>query len=69
MCVSRGDNSVKNRRNLPISKPKPDLNNINAYTKFGENLFLFILLVIILKRNTDGRTDTVVDTRTSNVKP
>ena len=33
---SRTDNSVKNGRNLPVSNPKPDLNNINAYTKFGE---------------------------------
>ena len=37
MAVSRADNSVKNWRNLLISNPKPDLHNINAYTKFGEN--------------------------------
>ena len=34
-------NSVKIRRNLPISNPKPDLLNVNAYSKFGENPLLF----------------------------
>ena len=37
MGVSRADNSVKIWRNLPTSSPKPDLHNINAHTKFGEN--------------------------------
>ena len=37
MGVSRADNSVKIWRNLPISNPKPDLLNVNAYSKFGEN--------------------------------
>ena len=37
MDVSRADNSVVSWRNLPISNPKPDLCNIKAYTKFGEN--------------------------------
>ena len=37
MGVSPADNSVKIWRNLPISNPKPDLHNINAHTKFGEN--------------------------------
>ena len=32
IIVSRADNSVKRRRNFPISNPKPDLYNINAYT-------------------------------------
>ena len=41
MGVSRADNSVKNWRNLPISNPKPDLDNINAHIKFGENPLLF----------------------------
>ena len=35
------DNSVKIWRNLPISNPKPDIHNINAHTKFGENPLLF----------------------------
>ena len=35
MGVSRADNTVKIWRNLPISYPKPDLLNVNAYTKFG----------------------------------
>ena len=56
MGVSRADNSVKNWRNLPISNPKPDLHNINAHTKFGENPLIFTQ-VIIWKRKTDGRTD------------
>ena len=38
-CVV-GDNSVKNRRNLPIQNPKADLHNINAHTKFGEKPFI-----------------------------
>ena len=36
MGVSWADNSVKIWRNLPISNPKPDLLNVNAYSKFGE---------------------------------
>ena len=64
MGISWADNSVKIWRNLPISNPKPDLHNINAYTKFGENPFMFTQ-VIIQKRKMDGRTDT----RTTNVKP
>ena len=35
MGVSRADKSV--RRNLSISNAKPDLLNVNAYGKFGEN--------------------------------
>ena len=54
MGVSRADNSLKNWRNLPISNPKPDLHNINAHTKFGENPLMFTQ-VIIRKRN--GWTD------------
>ena len=56
MGVFRADNSVKNWRNLPISNPKPDLHNINARTKFGENALMFTQ-VIIRKRKTDGRMD------------
>ena len=55
MGVSRADNSIKNRRNLPISNHKPDLHNINAHTKFGENPLTFTQ-VIIRKRKTDGWT-------------
>ena len=40
MGVSRADNSVKIWRNLSISNPKPDLLNVNAYSKFGENPLL-----------------------------
>ena len=38
MDVLWADNSVQN---LPISNPKPDLRNINAHTKFGENPLIF----------------------------
>ena len=44
--VSPADNSVINWRNLPISNPKPDLNNINAHTKFGENLLTLTQVTI-----------------------
>ena len=37
-----------------ISNPKPDLHNINARTKFGENPLMFTQ-VIIRKRNMNGR--------------
>ena len=56
MGVSRADNSVKNWQNLPISNPKPELTNINAHTKFGENPLMFTQ-VIIRKRKTDGQMD------------
>ena len=35
MGVSRADNSVQISQNLLISNPKPDLLNVNAYSKFG----------------------------------
>ena len=41
MGVSRADNSVNILRNLPLSNPRPDLLNVNAYSKFDENPFLF----------------------------
>ena len=73
MGVSRADNSVKNSRNLPISNPKPDLHNINAHTKFGENPLMFTQVIIRERktdgRTTDGRTDGRTDSRTTNVKP
>ena len=43
MGVSRADNSVNILRNLPISNPKPDLLNVNAYSKFDENPFCYLL--------------------------
>ena len=46
MGVSRADNSVKIWRNLPISNPKPDLLNVNAYSKFGENPLLFTQVIV-----------------------
>ena len=56
MGVSRADNYVKILQNLPISNSKPDLHNINAHTKFGENPLKFTQ-IIIGKRNTDRRTN------------
>ena len=43
---SRADNSVKIWPNLPISNSKPDLLNVNAYSKFGQhgNITLNIIL-------------------------
>ena len=46
MGMSRADNSVKIWRNLPISNPKPDLLNVNAYSKFGENPLLFTQVIV-----------------------
>ena len=69
MGMSQAGNSVNIWRNLPISKSKPDLHNINTHTKFKENPLMFTQ-VIIRKRKMDGRTtDGWTDTRMSNVKP
>ena len=46
MGVSRADNSVNILRNLPISNPKLDLLNVNAYSKFDENPWLFTQVII-----------------------
>ena len=46
MGVSRADNSVKIWRNVPISNPKPDLLNANAYSKYGENPLLFSQVIV-----------------------
>ena len=77
MGVSRADNSVKIQRILPISNPKPDIYNINAHTKFGENPLMLTQVIIQKRKNgrrthermIDGRTDGQIDKRTSNVKP
>ena len=53
MGVSRADNSVKIWRNLPISNRKPDLLNVNTYSKSGENPLLFTQ-VIVRKRKYGG---------------
>ena len=39
------DNSFKHWRKLPISNPKPDLLNINACTKFGQNPLTFTQVI------------------------
>ena len=56
MGVSGADNSVKIWRNLPISNPKPDLHNINAHTKFGENPLMFTHYHPGTEKWMDGRT-------------
>ena len=44
--MSRADNSINNWWNLPISNPKSDLHNINAYTKFGKNPLKFTQVIV-----------------------
>ena len=39
--------TVKNWQNFPTSNPKTDLHNIKAQTKFGENAFSFIKVIIL----------------------
>ena len=51
MGMSRADNSVKIWRNLPISNPKSDLLNVNAYSKFGENPLLFTQVIVRKQKN------------------
>ena len=46
MGMSRADNSVTIWRNLPISNPKPDLLNVNAYSKLGKNPLLFTQVIV-----------------------
>ena len=41
MGVSRADNSVKIQRNLPISIPKADLLNVNAYSIWLKSLVIY----------------------------
>ena len=49
ITVSWGDNSAKNWWNAANSNPKPDLHNIKAHIKFGENP-LRCTQVIVLKQ-------------------
>ena len=46
MGASRAVNSVRIWQNLPISNSKPDLINVNAYSKFGENCLLFTEVIV-----------------------
>ena len=55
MGVSQADNCKNLTKNLPISNPKPELHNINAHTKFGENPLMFTQ-IIIRKQKRDGCT-------------
>ena len=65
MC--QGQITLKNWQNLPIGNPKPDLNNINAHTMFGENPFIFTQ-VIIQKQKYDG-TDRHTDSQYETIIP
>ena len=58
MGMSRADNSVKIWQNLPFSNPKPDIHNINAHTKFGENPLMWKRMDVQLA---DGWTDRHTD--------
>ena len=71
--MSRADNSVKNRRNLPNSNPKPDLLNINACTKFGLNPLTLTQLSSGNENLSESRADNSIkigwNLPTSNPKP
>ena len=67
MDVPRADNFVKNWQNLPISNPKPDLYNINAHAKSGENPLTFTQ-VIIRKRKYGWTDDRQTDEQTDRHK-
>ena len=65
-------NSVKTWQSLPTSNPKPDLHNINAYTKLCKNTLTFTQVFIWKQKyvQLDGRTSVVwTDTRMTNMKP
>ena len=64
--TSRADYSVKKWQNPTISNPKPDLHNINAHTKFGDNPFTFTRYHPEMKIQTDRHT---TDGWTTNLKP
>ena len=68
MDMSRADNSVKNWQNLPISNPKPDLYNINAYTMIGKNPLIFSQ-VIIRKYGWEDRQTYKGQTHTQTANP
>ena len=57
--------TVKNWRNLPVSTSKPDLHNINAHKKFGENPLTFTCYYQEIKIWTDisqmnNQCDTII---------
>ena len=70
MDKSRADNSLRIWWNLPISNHNPDLHNIKAHTKYGENLKLSSRNEKKMDESmTDGRMDGWTDTETFNLKP
>ena len=73
--ILQADNSVKYWRNLPIYNSKPDLHNINAHIKFGENPLKFTQVIVRkwkyrwtdrhmmdrqMDRHTDSQRDTII---------
>ena len=70
--MSQANNSVRNWRKLSISNPKPDLHNINALTKFGENPWNLLKLLSankITDGGTDGRTHGHTDDERETIIP
>ena len=68
MDVWRADNSVINLRNSPICNPKPDVYNINAHTKFGENPLIFTQ-VIVRKGKKNGRGGQITRSKINKIFP
>ena len=58
--LCRGQEIVKNRWNLSISNPKPDLHNINAHIRFGENPFRFTQELLSWNEKDESRADNSV---------
>ena len=60
--VQSADNYVKNLWNIAISNPKPDLHNMNAYTKFGENPLIYT--EVIIRKRKCGRVGQITLSKT-----
>ena len=67
MGVSWADNSVKIWRHLPISNPKPDLLNVNAYGKFGENPLSFTEVIVWERKY--GRLGQITQSKIDDICP
>ena len=68
----RGQKTVKNWRKLAIINPKPDLHNINAHIKFGENPLTFTQVIVRKRkcgRTYDRRTDGHADDQHETIIP
>ena len=58
--MSWGDNSIKNWHNVPKYNPKPDLHNINAHFKFGENPLRFTQVIVLKQKMNVSQADNLV---------